>query len=171
MPRLNGKSVYLDSVKPQNIAQIRGWSIKTKDSFFLNNSTLMASTDDLAILISSLNHQFYMIYDRSDKPLGVLLLSNIHNPRQIAEIGLTMQPSKNNTKLLGDALETVLTNTFSKTKLNKIYCHCLTHEQELKKILLDYMFKKEGQFKEHLYFNDQYNDQEIFGLSKEDYYK
>ena len=171
MPRLNGKSVYLDSVKPQNIAQIRGWSIKTRDSFFLNNSTLMASTDDLAVLISSLNHQFYMIFDRTNNPLGVLLLSNIHNPRHIAEISLTMQPSKNNTKLLGEALETVLTNVFTKSQIEKIYCHCLTHEQELKKTLLDCMFKKEGQFKEHLFFNDKYHDQEIFGLSKKDYYK
>lgn len=170
MPRLNARNVYLDSVKPQDIAQIRAWSIKTKDSFFLNGSTLMASTDDLAILISSLNHQFYMIYNKT-QPLGVLLFSNIHNTRHIADVSLTMQPSQNNTKLMKEALETALNNLFNKSSTEKIYCYCLTHEQELKKVLMDCLFKKEGQFKDQLFFNNKYHDQEIWGLSKKDYYK
>ncbi|MDR1998023.1 MAG: GNAT family N-acetyltransferase [Candidatus Margulisbacteria bacterium] len=172
MPRLNGSKTYLEPVKPQNLAQIRGWSIKTRDSFFLNKTTLMVSTDDLAILTSSLNHQFYMLYAANNNtPLGVLLFSNIHNPRHIAEVSLTMQPSQNNTKLLRDALETGLNNLFTKGLAEKIYCHCLPHEEELKKVLLDCRFKKEGQLKEHLFFNNKYHDQEIFGLPKKDYYQ
>ena len=171
MPRLDGSKVHLESVTPQHIAQIRGWSIKTRDSFFLSKTTLMASTDDLALLISSLNHQFYLITDHSRTPQGVLLFSNIHNPQHIAEVSLTMQPAQNNTKLMRDALETGLTDLFGKKNIRKVYCHCLTHETELKKVLLECLFKKEGQFKEHLFFHNKYNDQEIFGLSKKDFYK
>ncbi|MDR2431634.1 MAG: GNAT family N-acetyltransferase [Candidatus Margulisbacteria bacterium] len=171
MPQLNGEKVYLDSVKPRDLSLMRGWSIKTKDSFFLNKSTLMASTDDLAILVSSLNHQFYIVYARDNTPQGALLFSNIHNPQHTAGVSLTMQPSRNNTRLMGDALATGLNNLFNKGQAEKIYCHCLPYEQELKKVLLECMFKKEGQLREHLYFNNKYHDQEIFGLSKKDYYK
>ena len=171
MPELNGDNVYLELVKPQDIALVRSWSIKTRDSFFLNNSTLMISTDDLAMLISSLNHKFYLIYDRANHPLGALLFSNLHSPRRIAEVALTMQPSRNNTKLLREALETGLFSLFKKTNVEKIYCHCLTHEEELKKVLLECNFQKEGQFKEHLFYNNKFHDQEIWSLSKEGFYK
>lgn len=171
MPRLDGSKISLESVKPQDLAKIRSWSIKTRDSFFLNKTTLMASTDDLAMLISSLNHQFYLITDHSDKPQGALLFSNIHNPQHVAQISITMQPSKNNTKLMKDALETGLLNLFKKGNVEKVYCYCLSHEAELKKVLLECFFKKEGQFIEHLFFHNKYHDQEIFGLSKKDFYR
>ncbi|GBR75728.1 acetyltransferase GNAT family [Candidatus Termititenax persephonae] len=171
MPELKGENIYLEIVKPQDIALVRSWSIKTRDSFFLNNSTLMISTDDLSLFISSLNHKFYLIYDRAERPLGVLLFSNIHNPRRTAEVALTMQPSRNNTKLLREALETALTHLFKKTNLEKFYCHCLTHEEELKKVLLDCYFKKEGQFREHLFYHNKFHDQEVWSLRKEDYYQ
>ena len=171
MPELDGDNIYLETVKPQDIALVRGWSIKTRDSFFLNSSTLMISTDDLSLLISSLNHKFYLIRDRAQHPLGALLFSNIHNPRHIAEAALTMQPSRNNTKLMREALETGLLHLFQKTTVTKLYCHCLTHEEELKKVLLDCYFQKEGQFKEHIFYNNKYHDQEVWGLSKKDYYR
>ncbi|MDR1323571.1 MAG: GNAT family N-acetyltransferase [Candidatus Margulisbacteria bacterium] len=171
MPRLDGENIYLESVKPQNIALIRQWSVKTRDSFFLNKTTLTVSTDYLAMLVSSLDHQFYLAHNRGGQPLGVLLFSNIHNPQHIAEVSLTLQPSKNNTKLLQETLEVGLINLFSKTNLVKVYCHCQPHELELKKILLECFFKKEGQLNEHLFYNNKFHDQEIFGLPREDYYR
>jgi len=70
-----------------------------------------------------------------------------------------------------EALEVVLSRVFEKQKISKLYLHCLTHENELKIVLNKLLFKKEGELKEHLFWNNNYHNVEIFALHKEDYYR
>jgi len=132
---------------------------------------LPLTSEDLLLLLNSKTTQLFIIRDRRENRIGLIKAYNINTLSKRANLAFTMLPSGNNTKLMQEAAEIVLERLFSKTGITKVYLQCLNRELEYKVVLTKLLFKKEGELKEHLFRQGKYYNLEIFGLSKEDYYR
>lgn len=171
MVAITGDNVILDSLKTSDVLQVIEWSKNSPESFFLLNSILPITSEDLILELNSTNRLLYVLKDKKGNKIGLIRVYNINTATKRASIDFTMRPSQNNTKIIQEALEIVLQRLFEKQNITKIYNHCLKQENELKIVLTKLLFKKEGDFKEHFFWNNAYHDVEIFALAKEDYYK
>lgn len=171
MVELAGEYVKLDNLKTSDVRQLIEWSKNTRDSFFLLNSVLPVTGEDLVLELNAADHFLFIVQDNKNNKLGAVKAFNLNSVSKRGNIAFTMQPSNNNTKLMQDALEVVLARIFEKQAITKFYLHCLSHENELKLVLAKLLFKKEGHLREHYYWNNNYHDVEIFALNKEDYFR
>lgn len=169
MVEIIGNKVTLELVKPVHLSLITGWSIKCRDSFFLINSILPISGDDLQLELATPGRSLYLVKDIHDQPIGMVKTFPVSTSTHNAGLAFTMQPSNNNTKLMGEAAELAADRLFKKQNIQKIYTHSLPREAEYKTVLLKMKYKKEGVLREHLFINNTYHDLEIFSLSAEDF--
>ncbi len=171
MTELAGNTVSLTNFKTSDVLQSIAWSISSPESFFLLNSVLPLTSEDLVLELNTPDRDLYLINDKKGARQGLLRIYNINKINKRALLALTLLPSGNNAKILQEAGELAIEKLFSKDGITKIYAHALSYEQEYKLILNKLLFKKEGTLKEHFYFDNKYLDVEIFGLAKEDYFK
>lgn len=171
MVEISGEQVILDNLKTSDVRDVLEWSKNSRDSFFLFNSVLPITSEDLILDLNAQDRFLYLVRDKKNNKIGLVKVFNINSLTKRASISFTMLPSRNNTKLMQESLEIVLERLFEKQSSTKIYTHCLKSELELKMVLEKLMFKKEGVFKEHFFWHNSYHDVEIFALNKEDYYK
>jgi RimJ/RimL family protein N-acetyltransferase len=132
---------------------------------------LPITSEELVLELNASGRFLFVVRDKKNNKIGAVRAFNLSATAKRGSIAFTMQPSNNNAKLMQEALEIVLVRLFEKQEITKLYLHCLEHEAELKVILAKLLFKKEGQLREHFFWNGKYHDVEIFALSKEDYYR
>lgn len=165
MPDIIGKYVSLESVRPQHIPQIISWSTATRDGYFLLESTLPLSTDRLALELIDQKRQLFIIKDTKNISQGLIKVFNTDATHRHGHIQWTMQPSKNNTKLMTEALQLLANQVAIKQKLRTLYTFCLPHELEYKKVLTTVGFKKSGTFKDQLFMHNAYVSVDVYSLS------
>lgn len=170
MVEIVGEHIHLESIRPSDIPQIIHWSAKTRDSYFLLQSILPISSDDILLALADATQQIYKIM-KDATPLGLIKMYHLTPGAKRAHIACTMYPSNNNKKLMQEACELLCDVLFTKQNLHKIYCQTLPYETDYKSLLTSIHFQKEGAYKEHLFLNNTYYDLEIFGLTRERYYQ
>jgi RimJ/RimL family protein N-acetyltransferase len=165
-----GEHLHLESLRPVDIPLMIHWSTKTRDSFFLRDSILPISSDDILLSLADTAQQIYKIV-KDTTPLGLIKMYHLAPEAKRAHLSCTLGPSDNNKKLMQEACELLCNTLFTKQQLHKIYCQTLPYETDYKAILTSMRFQKEGTYKEHLFLNNTYYDLEIFGLTRERYYQ
>jgi RimJ/RimL family protein N-acetyltransferase len=162
---ITGKYVSLELVRPQHIPQIISWSAASRDGYFLLESTLPMSTDRLALEIADPKRQLFILKDVKNKYQGLLKIFNLDTTHRHGHLQWTMQPSKNNTKLVTEAVQLAIQNLTSKQDLNIFYTMCLPHELEFKKVLSTVGYKRSGTFKDHIFMRNAYVPVEIYSFN------
>lgn len=105
-----------------------------------------------------------MLKDTKNSYQGLLKVFNIDNANRHGHIQWTMQPAKNNTKLLTEAVQLLIKQFLIKQKLHTLYTLCLPHELEYKKVLATLGCTKAGTYKDHLFLHNDYVSVEIYSL-------
>ena len=168
MPEIIGKYVSLESVRPVHMPQIITWSINSRDGYFQLDSTLPLSTDRLALELADQNRQLFMITDTKNILQGVIKAFNLDIRHKRGQIQWTMQASKNNTKLMTEAVKLLAQRIREKQGIEILQTFCLPHELEYKKVLTTLGAKKAGTLKEHIFMHNTYTNVEIYTLQLKD---
>ena len=95
----------------------------------------------------------------------------IYSKHQHAELGYWIGKDYWGNGYCSEAVAEIIKYAFEKLSLNKIYAHYLCRNQASGKVLLKNGFSKEGFFRQHVKYNNVFEDIECFSLLSMDYMK
>ena len=113
-----------------------------------------------------------MILAVTIKGTGILIGSiglYINKKHDIAELGYWIGKEYWNQGYCSETVKTMISFAFEEIHLNKIYAYFLCRNLASGKVLVKNGFVKEGFFKQHVKYNDKYEDVKCFSLLKSDY--
>ena len=153
MQELIGKNITLVPVRPMHIAEICVWSESLAESYFLLDSALPLSTDRLALEIADKARQLFIVQDSKGISQGIIKAFNLDFTHKRGALHFTMRPSKNNTKLMGEALLLLCATINKKQGIINFFTQCFTTETEYKKVLAQAGAQLAGTLRNHSILN------------------
>ncbi|MET3698708.1 ribosomal-protein-alanine N-acetyltransferase [Bacillus oleivorans] len=116
------------------------------------------------------NHNRWGIMRKADHSmLGTIGFHSWDRVNHIAEIGYDLLSEYWGKGYMTEALEGVIKNGFKIMKLNRIHAYVALNNQRSIQLLEKLHFKKEGIFRDRLFFSGQYHDHYCYSLLKREW--
>ncbi len=127
------------------------WINNHENEFMNGNSVILAITlKENSILIGSIG----------------IYINKKHNH---AELGYWIGKDYWGNHYCSEAVQGMLKHAFEHLKLNKVFAYFLHRNQASGKVLINNGFVKEGYLKQHVKYNEKYEDIECYSLLKTDF--
>jgi len=115
------------------------------------------------------NH--YAIVDDNDVYLGTVSIKNIDKKNKNGEYAIAVRKEYHGKNIAEFATKSILEISFSKLELNKVYLNVLSDNTRAIRFYEKIGFIYEGEFREHVYVNENYKNLKWFGILKKDFEK
>lgn len=118
--------------------------------------------------VESVKEYFWLICDANTKKiLGAIVINNISNENNSAEVLFCVGKAFQNKSIASDALSIVICYMFTAKEINKINIKTTVDNIKAKKIALKCGFTKDGVLKQEIKAKNSFLDAEIYSMTKD----
>ena len=116
-------------------------------------------------------YHFAIIWKESGKLIGMIGLEHYDKTAKKAELGYWLGKPYWGQKIMQEAMRLVLQFGFKTLRLQRIYARTMHPNIASTHLLLKHGFKHEGILRRHIFRNNEWLDQNDFGLLKEEHHR
>jgi len=109
------------------------------------------------------------IVNENDEYMGTISLKNINYIDRNGEYAIVLRRQAIGTEVAKIATAEILDMAFNKLKLERIYLNVYSQNTRAVKFYKKFGFKYEGEFKKHIFYNNEFKDLMWFAILKEEY--
>ncbi len=138
-----------------NLTTTRPQNLLNEEDFF--EQAVKEDEDMTALLIA-----------REDEPVGVISLEEKEQASKVAEIGIWIHPDHHGNGYGTEASKLVIDYGFDQLNMHKIYARAQADNEGSISLWKKHGFQKEGEFREHVYAENQYKNVVYYGLLRDE---
>ncbi|MFN3478028.1 MAG: GNAT family N-acetyltransferase [bacterium] len=175
---LKGKNLFLTPIERHNLVSVHQW-LKELDNFFYFSEYFIAppTLDEIEIWYNSLinnnkNKVFIINHNESKVSLGMIELSKIDWKNRNAYIGVLIGNRNQRRKgFATESLKILINLAFQYWNLHKLFALIVDNNLPSIKLFEKMNFTKEAVLIQNCFVDNEYHDQFLYSLLKNDYEK
>lgn len=170
--------ITLRELKQKDIPNMLEWMQDKESRNFFRFSSDAATYENALNFVQNAQIQLmdgksihFAITDASDEYLGTISLKNIDLQSKNAEYAIALRKKARGKGIGHDATCKILQMAFEQFGLERVYLNVLSKNQQAIYLYEKMGFVYEGEFRNHLFLNEEFQSLKWYGMLKEEYYK
>ena len=168
-PSLVGDIVYLRPETADDVLNHHFWFIQSEPQSMAAQPLPFMSPTDVAERFkksekSTYRQAFAIISKKENKPVGKISFFNHNDVNRSAEMGIIIDPDERKKGFAEEAMQLLISYLFQYRNLNKVYAETAEFNESTVALLETLGFHKDGELRQHHYFNGEYHNKFIYSL-------